>query len=319
MNPVINNRMKPFKLFVERKQRNPLRKDELISSGVFDYFSPENIEKYRRYYREYPVEKMDNVNDRTIRKKYHNLLKSSEELANQYLDSEIKKEYKDAIRIRTKPFKKIYEYQGVQVFLDEENVENTDYTPGSYNYRIVRHSVLVMLVYTRDILPNRKPKILITSLKKHPYTKTAYDPKNPSAGMAGDRLIFIDENYVDNDAIWVHEYAHWVAGLIPKQTKQMLINSFEKFIELYYNKEIPKEVTNKKTNGNKKPVNPLRRGKELSIRQKGIIAKKLGFPEYGLTNHDEFFAVLIENWKQLPNTKLTYRFKSLVKNVINRC
>lgn len=296
--------MMPFKLFLERKQRNPLRKAELIASGELDYLSPEFFDKYRNYYKNYPPESMDEEDDRIIKRKYENLLKSSEELANSYLDSEIRNILKFVVRQSTKGYKKIYEYQGVQVFLDEANVTDLNYAPGSYNYRMVKNSVLVMLVYMRDILPNRKPKIIVTSLKKNPFTGKSHSMDDSSAGMAGNKLIYIDEMYVDDNAVWVHEYAHWVADLIPTQTQDMLIKAFKKFIDIYY-----------KSN---KVRNPTKRGKELSEGEKLKIATKLGFPEYGLTNHDEFFAVLIEMWKQLPNTKLTYKFKSLVKSVLTR-
>jgi hypothetical protein len=289
---------------MERKQRNPLRKEELKASNTFDYFSPENMQTYRNYYKSYPYEKMDDDNDRMIKRKYENLLKTSEDLANKYVDSEIFKIYKDIKRHTTKGYKKIYEYQGVQVFLDEQNVSDTNYNPGSYNYRMVKHSVLVMLVYLRDVLPNRKPKIVITTLEKNPYTSRHFNVEDPSAGMAGDKSMFIDEMYIDDQSIWVHEYAHWVADLIPKQTQQMLIDSFKRFIDIYYKQS--------------KLRNPMKKGKELSDAERLKIADKLGFPEYGLTNHDEFFAVLIENWKQLPNTKLTYKFKSLVKSILTR-
>jgi hypothetical protein len=296
--------MLPFKLFLERKQRNPLRKEGLVTSGEFDYTSPEFLDKYREYYRKYPVESMDDPNDQIIRRKYENLLKSSESLAEQYLESEIQKILDKIKRPTTKGYKKIYEYQGVQVFLDEENVDDTNYAPGSYNYRMVKHSVLVMLVYVRDILPNRSPKIVITSLQKNPYTKNSYDINNPSAGMAYSKHIFIDEYHKDDSVYWVHEYAHWVADLIPKQTQEMLIHAFKKFLDIYYQgSKIRKSSA---------------RGKELTDSERMKIANKLGFPEYGLTKHDEFFAVLIENWKQLPNNRLTYKFKSLVKSILTR-
>jgi hypothetical protein len=296
--------MIPFNIFLERKQRNPMRKEGLISSGEVDYTSPEFLEKYRQYYRKYPAEQMDDDADRLIRRKYENLLKSSESLAETYLESEIQKLLDKIKRPTSKGYKKVYEYHGVQVFIDEQNINDTNYEIGSYNYRIVKHNVLVMLTYVRDILPNRKPKIVITSLEKNPYTKGSYDPNNPSAGMAYSKFIFIDENHMDDSVYYVHELAHWVADLIPKQTQEMLIKSFRKFIDLYYKES--------------KLRNPTKRGKDLSESERIKIADKLGFPEYGLTNHDEFFAVLIENWKQLPNTKLTYKFKSLVKNVLTR-
>jgi len=296
--------MIPFNLFLERKQRNPLRKEELAASGSEDIMSPKFWETYRTYYRKYPVESMPDPSDQVIKRKYDDLFKSSEALAEKYLDSEIMKIINKLKRPTTKEYKKVYEYQGVQVFVDEVNVEDTNYAPGSYNYRMVKHNVLVMLTYVRDILPNRKPRIVITSLAKNPHTKDSYDPSNPSAGMAYSKLIYIDENHMDDSVYYVHEYAHWVADLIPAQTQEMLIKAFKKFIDLYYKKQNLKKSQD--------------RQKELTDSQRIKIAAKLGFPEYGLTNHDEFFAVLIENWKQLPNNKMTYKFKSLVKNVITR-
>jgi hypothetical protein len=296
--------MTPFKLFVERKQRNPLRKEGLVSSGELDYNDPKFIDNYKEYYRKYPSEQMDDLNDRIIRKKYENLLKSSEALAEQYLEAEVQKILNRIKRPTTKSYKKIYEYQGVKVFLDEQNVTDTNYAPGSYNYRMVKHNVMVMLVYIRDILPNRSPKIIITSLEKNPYTKGSFNKDDPSAGMAYSKHIFIDENHKEESAYWVHEYAHWVADLIPTQTQQMLVKSFKRFLDIYYKKNNIKKSKD--------------RGKELTDSERLKIASKLGFPAYGLTNHDEFFAVLIEMWKQLPNNKLTYKFKSLVKSVLTR-
>ena len=57
---------------------------------------------------------------------------------------------------------------------------------------------------------------------------------------------------------------------------------------------------------------------EITDAMRARIAKKLGFEKYGLTNHDEFFAVLIENWKVLPNNRITYKFKSTVKSILMR-
>lgn len=293
--------MSPFSLFFERKQRNPLRKKTLSDSDTLDYLDPEFIEQYKNYYKLNSLEDIDDLNDQSIKRRYDNLLKTSENLANAFLDSEINAAIKNLLRQSTKGYRKVYEYQGVKVFLDEKNVTDTDYSIGSPNYQMVKRSVLVMLVYVRDVLPNRKPKIIITSLSKHPYTKRNFDYNEPSAGMAGDKFIYIDENYIEDNAVWVHEYAHWVADLIPTQTQKMLMQAFKKFISIYY-----KKVKTKKPN------------RELTPQEKLKIAEKLGFPEYGLTDHNEFFAVLIENWKQLPRNKLTYKFKSLVKTVLTR-
>lgn len=296
--------MKSTQLLIERKRRNPLRQLHNKKIGEMDYNSPDFWNYYINYYKAYPPDQMDDDGDRIIKKKYENLRKSSEALADAYLESEVKKILYNFLRPSAKTYKKIYDYQGVQVFLDEENVDDTDYSVGSYNHRMLKHSILVMLVYTRGIIPNRKPRIVITRLDKNPHTKSAYDPHNPPAGIAYNKLIYIDEKYIDEPVFFVHEFAHWVADLIPSQTQQMLMTAFNRFIDIYYNTTKRKQkspVVDKLTN---------------SMRAK--IAKNLGFPEYGLTNHDEFFAVLIENWRTLPNNKLTYKFKSLVKNVLAR-
>jgi len=60
------------------------------------------------------------------------------------------------------------------------------------------------------------------------------------------------------------------------------------------------------------------KGKTITPTIRSNMSKKLGFPEYGLLNSDEFFAVVIQYWKQFPNNKMTYKFKSLVKNVLTR-
>jgi hypothetical protein len=51
------------------------------------------------------------------------------------------------------------------------------------------------------------------------------------------------------------------------------------------------------------------------------MAIKMGLSEelsYASTNLDEWFAVLIENWKRLPNNKFTYSLKNLLKKVLIR-
>lgn len=295
--------MTPFRLYFERRKRNPLRQEELLKSGKQDFTSPEFMERHKDYYKNYPIEDMEDSSDKVIKRKYEGLLKSSESLAEKYLEYEINNFIKTLKRPTTKQYKKIYEYQGVQVFLDEANVEDTDYSPGSPNYNKVKHCVLVMLVYVRDIIPNKKPKIVITDLMKNEYTGAQSDPNSPAAAMAYSKNIYIDEKYMDEPTYYVHELAHWIADLIPNQTAELLRNNFKKLIDMYY-----------KASKKKKPDT----GKPLTNSERAKISKKLGLPEYGLTNHDEFFAVLIESWKMLPANKWTYKMKSLVKDVLTR-
>jgi len=49
------------------------------------------------------------------------------------------------------------------------------------------------------------------------------------------------------------------------------------------------------------------------------VAQKMGLPsDYAATNFDEWFAELISNWKNLPDNKISYKFKQILKKVITR-
>jgi hypothetical protein len=292
-----------FKLFLERKQRNPLRKAELDSSNILDYKDPKFLDNFREYYRKYPAAEMPEVEDRVIKNKYDNLLKSSKELAERYLENEIQARFANILRPSTREYRMIYTYQGVKVFVDDLNLDDINFKVGSPNYEEVKKNVLVMLVYIRDVLPNRRPKIVITNLSRNPHTKDAYDPENPPAGLQFSKMIYLDEAHFEHSTYWVHEYAHWVADIVPSQSEEMIRRAYKKMLGLYYKK------TKRKNPKSDKP---------LSDDMVARIAKSLGFPEYGITSPNEFFAVLIENWKQLPNNKLTYKFKSLVKGILTR-
>lgn len=294
-----------YKLFLERKIRNPLRKKALANFGEIPYTSPDFIEGYKNYFRLNDIEDVEDK-DWRVKAKYDNLFRSSEALAEKYLDSEVLKIINDLKRPTTRNYKKILENQGVQVFIDEENLEDVNYAPGSYNYRMVNSSVINMLQYIREILPNRKPKIVITDLSKNKYTTDTNNTlKDGAAGMEFSKLIFIDWRSIDEPATYIHEYAHLLTDRIPSQSKMLLVKSFVGLINEYYSKMKKRTI---------KPGESSR----ISNRVLANVATKLGFPEYGTRNPDEFFAVVIEKWKELPKNKAGYKFKSLVKNILTR-
>lgn len=203
----------------------------------------------------------------------------------------------DHIKTTTKEYKRVYENQGVQVFVDENYVDPSDYERGKYNYRMVDASVRKMLIYLKDLLPNRKPKIVISELDNHPITKDIN-----AAGAYYDGVIFIDKNYIDQPEYYIHEYAHWLEDTVPRQSKQMIKNAFDSVLKMYYSAKKKRIKTHE----------------EISDAEREKIAKHFGFDRYGFTNPAEFFAVLIENWKNLPNNKIMYQFKSKVKQLISR-
>jgi hypothetical protein len=164
-----------------------------------------------------------------------------------------------------------------------------------------------MLQHTKELFPNRKPKFIITDKHQNPQFKKS-DPN--SAAIYVDRLIYIDQNHIDNPNYFIHEFAHFVVDLIPKQSEPMLDAAYKQMLDFYFKRAKVKQ----------RPLQPTTKHEDPSItdkfRQK--VSAKLGFPQYGLMNRDEFFAVLIENWHKLPTNAVTYRYKQLVKGILAR-
>lgn len=288
------------------EEGNPLRKKRLKRQGFVDYTSSKYFDIWKSSILDWPVREMEDPGDIKIRKKYIELSKSNPKLAEKYLQSSYQK-YLEGIKSPVaRDYEKLMEIQGVQVFIDYESLDDKNYKEGSYNYRMVKYGVLSMLNYIRDILPNRKPRIIIANLRKNKYTSTFSSRGNPAGGMVIRKMIFINEFQIDDPDYYIHEYAHYVADLIASQTKKMLLNSFHKLINFYY----------QKYSKARKPA----KGESLSDFQRARMARILGFGnyDYALTNADEFFAVLIEKWKSLPNNKITYKMKTLVKNILAR-
>ena len=294
--------MRSFDIVLEKKIRNPLRKKELSISGEMNYNSPEFYNSLKDYTLYSDIEDLT-PEYKTIRLKYDQLNTNSKNLAERYLHAELRKIIERYIRPSTKNYTKIFDYGGVQVFLDEQNVDE-DFSVGSYNHRMVRHGVVNMLLYIKDILPNRKPRIVITDISKNKYTSDSFGEEG-AGGMAVGKLIFIDWKYIDDPKYYIHEYAHFLTDLIPSQSKKLLVQSFIGLLNEYYTKIKKRKI---------KPGEPSR----ISNKVLRNVAHRLGFPEYGTQNPDEFFAMVIETWKELPNNKSGYKFKYLVKNIINR-
>jgi hypothetical protein len=296
----LNISMESFELFLE-KTSNPLRKAELAKQGTINH-------------KQYALELKKNIQNGVYDKNdanqvkifngYQSLKKNFPERAEAFLDQEISNYF----RAKLPESIKIYDYQGVQVFVDNLADQNS-FKEGSYLNKMAKFSVQVLIRETKDLMPNRKPKIIITDKHKNPHFKsTVVD----AAAIYRDRLIYIDQYEIEKPELLIHEFAHFVADLIPKQTEAMLDEAFKKVLDSYWHHV-------KKKRQPTQPQNPDDKEEVKNaqvIRQK--ISKKLGFPEYGLMNRDEFFAVLIENWKKLPNNTLTYRYKQLVKNVLTR-
>lgn len=292
--------MIPFKTFVEKRVSNPLRKNELAQAGIVDYNDPNFIENWKRIMRSVSIHDLDDPDTINIKSQYERLRKILPPRAEEFLDKEAIKVKDRSFRPKTKGFTKVYERGGIQVFVDDKNLDDVDFAPGTYNYRMVKNGVDTMLRYIRDILPNRSAKILITDISKNNHTANFYEPDH--GAYSYNKLIFIDWRNIDRPEFFIHEYAHHVADLVPEQTQKLLLDAYKEMLDLYFRKVKRRRIAPEEIDDN--------------MRRK--ISQKLGFPLYGLTNHDELFAVLIEKWKVFPNNPLTYKFKSLVKKVLTR-
>ena len=284
-----------FQLYFERRERNPLRKRELEAQGVgtnYDYVQKEKKKLPKE--RQSQIRKMKKLGVEPERIETFKQAKIAER------EKELKGQY-----FRTKIIKPelLFSKFGINVYKDGYAAE--DIAPGSYRYKMINYLVKQLVTEFKDVLPNRKPRIVITDTEANPATSTASvtGSKQSPAGAYHDRLIYLDQNYVDDYDILVHEYAHYVADRIPKQTEPMLKAEYKKMLDEYF------EKTTK------------RKALEGSRNEKHRIemAKRLGLPsDYAAANYDEWFAEIMMHWKSLPNTKESYRFKTAVKQVLTR-
>jgi hypothetical protein len=284
-----------FQLYYERRERNPLRKRELESQGVgtnYDYVQKEK-------------EKLPKERQSQIRKmKKLGVEPERIETFKQAKIAEREKELKDQY-FRTKIISPelLFEKFGIKVYKDGYTTE--DFAPGSYRVRLLNITITNLIRNFKDILPNRKPSIIVTNTAKNPVTAgvSVTGTKESPPGVYHDRYIYLDENYVDDYDILVHEYAHFITGRIPKQTEPLLKVEYKKMLDEYFEKATRRKALEGARNE----------------KHRVAMAAKLGLPtNYAASNFDEWFAEIITHWKNLPNTRESYRFKTAVKQVLTR-
>ena len=117
-----------FRLFFERKQRNPLRKQELQELGRMDIMDPHYKALYNNYIINSDYDDLSEI-DQRVKRKYESLLTTSKDLANNYLHSAFLRHIDRIKKPKTTDYKLIYRYQGVEVLLDVDNVRDIDYAP----------------------------------------------------------------------------------------------------------------------------------------------------------------------------------------------
>lgn len=284
-----------FQLYFERRERNPLRKRELEAQGVgtnYDYIQKEKKKLPKE--RQSQIRKMKKLGvepERIETFKQAKIAEREKELKGQYFRTKINKP------------ELLFDKFGIKVYTDSYASE--DFSPKSYGYRMINFAVTKLVRDLKDVLPNRKPRIVITDTDKNPVTAgvNITGAKESPAGAYHDRIIYLDQNYVDDYDVLVHEYAHYVADRIPKQTEPLLKAEYKKMLDEYFEKATRRKALEGSRNE----------------KHRVAMAQRLGLPsDYAASNFDEWFAEIIRFWRSLPNTKESYRFKTAVKQVLTR-
>lgn len=276
--------MSLFKSLVERV-KNPLRKKELSQT----------IQDSDVYVKDFLKTKEDNM---------ASLKKKNPETVEKYLKKlgDLKKDTYFRSKIGSDKFVKLFTIQGFDFYFRKDDpILNT---PSVLKIkRQLQKTIPIFLSNIKGVLPIRRPKFVIGEI-----TEPVGPNKIDAAGYYFNRVIYIDDFKVGDVDLFVHEYAHYIADLIPTQTEPMLIREYENMLDKYFR-------SIKKSRRNSVDDTPTKSNEK----QRMAIAKKLGFPsQYGLSNFDEFFAEIITHWKKMPNNVNTYRFKQIVKQVITR-
>lgn len=284
-----------FKIFFERRERNRLRKQELKDSGAPNYKDWVEQEKENL-----PPEDLDTI--KAMEKQ-----KVSPELIDKFKNTK-KEEYGNKLKslyFRSKAEGHLlFNLSGINVYVDK--YVDQDFKENSLNYRTLKSLIKKLVMEYRDLLPIRKPKIVVTNTKTNPLLKNVnvIGTRGAPAGVYRDRIIYLDQFSVDNMQILIHEYAHFLSDRISKQIEPLLRSEYKKMLDIFFERNTRRKHLEGKKN------------KELRAQ----VAKKMGLPtDYAATNFDEWFAELISHWRNVPKDKQTsYRFKQILKKVITR-
>ena len=297
--------MESFLQFLERRERNPLRKRELEQQGVIDNdkwvdqqaqtLSPEEKKEIRNLSRRKTAtpDSVTEVKQKLVDDKRR-------KLQSVYLKG--KSSFDDK--------KLVGQVRRIKIYADQY-VENL-----AQSKKKMIESVEILLRDYKDVLPTRGRGfvIIISNSNNNPNFIKLWNlgSKESAGAFYHQNKIYIDEDTTKYPDILLHEYAHLLADRVSKQVGPMLRREYEKMINDFFTMLMGKKTRKKHLQGEKNAFN------------RKVITKKLNIPDledgggYGATNFDEWFAVTIQKWKEIPNNKATYRFKQIMKKIINR-
>jgi len=285
-----------FKIFFERRERNPLRKEELRDAGRIS--NKEYIEQEKSNLDPEDQAKIDRMVE----------LKVPEELITKFRNAKIAEKEKslkrDFLRTKLNDRQLWFKLFGIKVYVDEYVENPLEFEKSRLNNLTMRRIIGMLVNEFRDVLPVRKFNIVVTDNTKNPmFQEISKQMDATIPGAYRDRIIYLNKYNIDNPELLIHEYAHFIADRVPNEIYPMLKKEYDKMLEEFFGKKTRRQNLAGKRN-------KLLRAE---------VAKKMNLPsEYSATNPDEWFAELIENWKNFPNNKKTYRFKSILKKIISR-
>lgn len=293
--------MESFDIFFEKREKNPLRKQQLKDANTL---SKQSVFKRELTKKINQPKVQDTYKLLKLRdpKLADNFLKQTEEkIKNRILKPTVSK--KNYIKFLIKGNDKL-NHQGIEINIKkDEKFLNTPSIIKVINQLKVTVPEFLKMAY--GILPLKRPKIVVTNIKNE---NISYDPNDDVPAYYSRGVIYLDFHYTDRPDVLLHEYAHFIADLIPKQSYPILLKSYTDMLDEYYRRI--KKRKSYRLQDSKKENYKVEREK---------ISRLMKWPsQYSATNPDEFFAEIITNWKNVPNNVATYKFKNMVKKVITR-
>ncbi len=206
-----------------------------------------------------------------------------------------------------KKYQKVLERRGFRIFVDQY-VDPAQY---DYIYHLSLSGIAGVHKHFRKIglpITTKKVPVIFSDFSKNPKIKNDKALKNVPA-FYQNKAIYMDQYSVDDHYLWIHEYAHYLSYVIPDRFMDYATEEYRKMLSEYF-----KHYVGKKTK---------RENLESSYydnpKHREMMAKKLGLPSpYSTTNMDEFFAEMISYWHEIPNNKLTFQLKKIVRQILQR-
>jgi hypothetical protein len=212
--------------------------------------------------------------------------------------------YRQGLKPSVRGMTKIAELMGVTVYADEYTEESEHYYYNKYALDCIKN--MARYYYSMfQINISKGVVVVITDFYQNPYVKRQKLQENPAFYM--DKMIFMDSASVSKRYYWIHEYAHYLSYKTPKRFVEIATNEYNKMLSEYFKKYVNKRTRRKTLEGEKYD----------NATHRELMADKLGLPtEYASTNMDEFFAEMISHWDKIPNNKLTFNLKKMVRKIL---